>query len=72
MHVLPLLLIPVVLMASGCDQRSPLAHLSDYELSEKHDRCLEKRPTAPGAHIACENYKKECEKRRNELGSYVC
>lgn len=62
----------LVLVLSSCDGNSKFAKLSDYELAEQHGRCLDKKPTAPGAKIICENYTKECNRRKKELGSYVC
>jgi len=57
---------------SACDGNAKFAKLSDYELAEAHGKCLDKKPTAPGAKIICENYTKECERRKKDLGTFVC
>lgn len=63
----------VVTALSGCDKgNSKFAEYSDYELSERYGQCLAKKPTAPGKAVACENVRKECERRRNEKGYSVC
>ena len=51
---------------------SRIEQMSDFELSERYDYCLEKKPTAPGKATACENLRRECERRKRELGSYIC
>ncbi len=69
----PLLLISVLsILLAACDSNSKLRSMSDHELAEKHGECLDKKPTAPGYATACENFRKECDRRRKELGSFVC
>ena len=51
---------------------SRIERMSDYELAERYGKCLENKPTAPGVATACENLRRECERRKHELGSYVC
>jgi hypothetical protein len=59
-------------MLSGCQKEQALPHLSDYELAEKHQECVARKPTAPGAILACENIHRECQRRHQELGNYLC
>lgn len=67
---LPFGLLCAALLAA-CEP-SRIEQMSDYELSERYDYCLDRKPTAPGKATACENLRRECERRRLELGSYVC
>ncbi len=67
-----LLISTLVLVLAGCDGNSKLKSMPDYELAEKYGECLDKKPTAPGYATACENFRKECERRRQELSSFVC
>ena len=46
--------------------------MSDNELAAKYADCLDNAPTAPGKATACENMRRECERRREELGSFMC
>ena len=48
-----------------------LSGLSNQELAAKSDECIQNNPTAPGKATACENIRKECEKRRKD-GIYAC
>jgi hypothetical protein len=57
---------------AACDGGSKLQQMSDFELSEKYAYCLDKNPTSPGKATACENIRRECESRREQLGSFVC
>lgn len=56
----------------GCDSSSKMKALSDNELAAKYGQCLDKQPTAPGRVTACENLRKECDRRREELDIYAC
>ena len=67
-----LLLLSVAALLSACDGGSKMQQIPDFELSEKYAYCLDKKPTSPGKATACENLRRECEKRREQLGSYVC
>jgi len=66
----------IVLSASvllgACDNSSKLQQIPDFELSEKYAVCLDRKPTSPGKATACENLRRECEIRREQLGSFVC
>ena len=48
-----------------------LKGLANAELVAKRDECLQKNPTSPGRVTACENIRKECERRRKE-GNFAC
>ncbi len=45
--------------------------MSNQELAAKSDECIQRNPTAPGKVTACENIRKECERRRKE-GNFAC
>ena len=57
------------LVLHACD--GGLKGLSNQELAAKNDECVQGNPTAPGKVTACENIRKECERRRKE-GNYSC
>ena len=59
----------VVLLLSACD--GGLKGLSNQELAAKSDACIQGNPTSPGKVTACENIKKECERRRKD-GNFAC
>lgn len=67
------LIYMLVLVASvlSCEGRSSLRNMGDSELAAKRDDCLRHNPTAPGRVTACENIRRECERRRKE-GNYAC
>lgn len=65
-----LVVLSVGLVACGND--SSIRQLTDYELAERYGHCLDRKPTAPGKAQACENMRRECERRREELGSFIC
>ncbi|GAA5315237.1 MAG: hypothetical protein AseanaTS_04410 [Candidatus Pelagadaptatus aseana] len=67
-----LVVISVVLALMGCEPKSVLRQIPDHELAERRSYCLDHEPTAPGKAQACENIRRECERRKEELGSYVC
>lgn len=56
----------------NCGGNSGLRSLSDFELAERQANCLDKEPTAPGSVQACKNIARECQRRREELGLYIC
>lgn len=58
------------LLVVACNN-SKMRNMSDGELAAKNDECLRAEPTAPGKVTACENIRKECERRRGE-GVYAC
>lgn len=55
---------------AGCE-RSGMRGLTNQELAAKRDQCVMGNPTSPGRVTACENIKKECERRRKD-GNYAC
>lgn len=67
-----LFLASFFLFLTACGQDSKLAQKPDFELAERHAYCLDRKPTAPGHATACENVRIECERRKEELGSYIC
>lgn len=64
-------LIFLTLLMMGCSD-SKIQSMEDYDLAKGYGECLDRKPTAPGKVQACENLRKECERRKKELGSYVC
>ncbi len=54
---------------SACESR--MASMSNQELAAKRDECVQRNPTSPGKVTACENIRKECERRRKE-GNFSC
>lgn len=68
-----LLLSGVLLTALvGCERDNRIRMLEDYDLAERYNDCLENEPTAPGPAQACSNLRRECERRKEELGTYIC
>ena len=57
------------LFLSACEGK--MQSMPNQELVAKRDECVRKNPTAPGRVTACENIRKECE-RRNKEGNYAC
>jgi hypothetical protein len=63
----------MALLLAACDGRgSKIRQLSDHDLAERYGYCLDRKPTAPGKAQACENLRRECERRKEEIGSYIC
>lgn len=56
---------------TACDGNSKMRQMSNGELASKRDECLRTNPSSPGKVTACENIRKECERRRSE-GNYAC
>ena len=67
----PLFLVALCAALFACGD-SKIRSMDDYELSERYGKCLDNKPSAPGSATACENLRKECERRRRELGFFVC
>ncbi len=67
-----LFFLATLVLLSACDQQSTLKSLPDFSLAERYGYCLDRQPTAPGKAQACENLRRECERRKRELGSYIC
>ncbi|NJN51300.1 MAG: hypothetical protein HC809_05490 [Gammaproteobacteria bacterium] len=65
-----LVVLPILaLCISACG--SKLEALGDEELQDKAYGCSREHNPSPGAAIACDNYRKECQRRR-EQGRFVC
>ena len=60
----------VATLLYGCGD-GKLAGLDNQEIAAKRDACIRNEPTSPGRVTACENIRKECERRRKE-GNYAC
>lgn len=60
-----------LLLVAACEGNSKMRSMSNNELTGKRDNCLRHDPSAPGQATACENIRKECERRRQE-GNYAC
>jgi len=63
------LLTLMALVIGACENK--WSQMSNQELAEKNAECVRGNPTAPGKVTACENIRKECERRRSE-GNYSC
>jgi len=64
-----LTLLPVVALLAGCEGK--LASLSDTELQDRMLECRSTTEQSPGMAISCDNYRRECARRR-EAGNFVC
>lgn len=69
-RLLSLVTIAAALLLSGCGP-SKMEAMDDHTLDSKYSYCLDRQPTSPGKVTACENLRKECE-RRAQNGRYVC
>lgn len=67
---IPHLLLVSVVTLVGCSRE--IEKVSDEELRAKWSECVDMNDPAPAMLFACENYKKECERRGKETGRYVC
>lgn len=57
-------------VTTGCDRA--IEKVSDQELMGKYSECQNAENPSAAMGFACENYKKECERRRKETGRYIC
>lgn len=64
------LALAVLMGLSGCEG-GKMQKMSDQELAAKSNSCVQNNPTSPGKVTACENIRKECERRRAE-GNFAC
>jgi hypothetical protein len=64
-----LLLLSGALGLAGCE--SKLADLSDTELQDRIYECRSTTSQSPGFAITCDNFQRECERRRDQ-GRFVC
>ena len=58
-----------LLLIAACD--GGLKGMSNQELAAKQDECVRVNPTSPGKATACENIRKECERRRKN-NNFAC
>ena len=65
------LLLATLLLAS-CEQQTGLSDLVDYELVERVNECIRVKDPSPGLGLACENVRKECERRNEQSIIDVC
>ncbi len=63
------LLLGALLLAGACE--SKWEKIPDHELAEKAAECRNMNAPGPAQIQVCKNYKRECERRR-ENGIYVC
>lgn len=59
----------ILTLLLGCEGK--MQKMSNQELAAKRDECVARNPTSPGKVTACENIRKECERRRKE-GNFAC
>jgi hypothetical protein len=56
----------------GCESKSELSDVSDRDMRAKMKECKTMKSPAPAMIFACENYQRECEKRADNAGHFVC
>ena len=61
--------VTLVLMLSACGGND--INMSDEELADAVHACRSSVDQSPGFAIRCDNFKRECSKRREE-GRFVC
>jgi hypothetical protein len=69
-NILVTLLLLLSVLLVGCSKK--IESVSDEYLKEKMLDCRTTREPAPALIFACENYEKECERRRKERKRNVC
>lgn len=67
-NVIPWVLATTLLLAA-CE--GSLGGMSDRELQEKAHECMTEQEQSPGMAIQCDNYRRECQRRR-DAGRFVC
>ncbi len=68
-HKLILMVTLMLFGLSACD--GGMKGMPNQELVAKRDECVQRSPTSPGKVTACENIRKECERRRKG-GNFAC
>ncbi|PCJ99221.1 MAG: hypothetical protein COA42_24305 [Alteromonadaceae bacterium] len=63
------LMLSAAVTLTACDGR--MKGMSNQEIAAKSDECIRVNPTSPGKVTACENIRKECERRRKG-GNFAC
>lgn len=64
-----LVLAALLLGLTACE--SKLAQMSDAELQDHIYECSTNFDQSPGFAISCDNYRRECQRRRDQ-GNFVC
>ncbi len=66
----PVNILALIFMGmAGCGNE--LEALSDSQLQDRSYQCAQATEQTPGQAISCDNYRRECQRRR-DLGRYVC
>lgn len=68
-RALSLLIYSCLSLLGGCSNK--LAGMPDNELQDKSYACKQATEQSPGFAISCDNYQRECERRR-EAGRFLC
>lgn len=63
------LCVALLPLLAGCEGK--LAALSDHDLQDRIHECSNQQSQSPGFAISCDNYRRECARRRDD-GRYVC
>lgn len=63
-------LLACMAVLGGCG-KNELEKLSDSELQDRMYECQTTVDQSPGMAISCDNYRRECQRRREE-GRFVC
>ena len=66
---IPAILLGAIFFLAACG--GGMSGMSNQELAAKSDECVRRNPTSPGKVTACENIRKECERRRKDK-NYAC
>ncbi len=65
-----LAILAVTFLIYGCE--SKWEKMPDDELASKRAECMNMNDPAPAMIQVCKNYKRECDRRREEEKRYVC
>lgn len=68
-HARGLVLAAGLVALAGCEGK--MASLTDHELQDRMYECNTTVDQSPGMAISCDNYRRECARRR-EQGRFVC
>lgn len=64
------LVLTFVMALGACDRK--IEQISDSDLTKKRNECRNMRDPAPAMIFACDNYARECKRRREVQGRFVC
>ncbi len=68
---LHLLIICLLLLSSnGCERK--IEQVTDDDLRAKYAECFDMNEPAAAMILACENYKRECDRRSKKIGRFIC